>query len=85
MASSYHDYRENNIHDCVLKLIQTSLPDEHGCLSLGDRMGRLLVMFYLCWKGVLHKPLLYLSYYFKKNRQEYYDRLRLQPHALTRR
>ena len=26
---------------------------------------------------MLHKPLLYLSYYFKKNRQEYYDRLNM--------
>jgi len=25
----------------------------------------------------MHKPLLYLSYYFKKNRQEYYDRLNM--------
>jgi len=27
--------------------------------------------------GVLHKPLLYLSYYFKKNRWEFYDRLNI--------
>ena len=40
-------------------------------------MGRLLITFYLCWKGVLHKPLLYLNYYFKRNRQEYYDRLNM--------
>jgi hypothetical protein len=32
-------------------------------------------VFYLCWKELLHEPLLYLSYYFKLNRQEYYDRL----------
>jgi len=38
MVSSYHDYRENSITDYVLKLIQTSLPDKHGCLSLGDRV-----------------------------------------------
>jgi len=25
----------------------------------------------------MHKPLLYLSYFFKKNRQEYYDRLNM--------
>lgn len=35
MVSSYHDYRENNIHDYVPKLIRTSLPDKHGCPSLG--------------------------------------------------
>ena len=29
----------------------------------------------LCEKQILTQPLLYLSYYFKKNRMEYYDRL----------
>jgi Fic family protein len=36
-----------------------------------------MITFYLCWKGVMQKPLLYLSYYFKLYRQEYYDRLNL--------
>jgi len=49
----------------------------HPFLDGNGRVGRLLVTFYLYWKGVLEKPLLYLSYYFKKNRQEYYDRLRM--------
>ena len=39
------------------------------------RMGRLLITFWLCYKEILSQPLLYLSYYFKKNRLEYYDRL----------
>ena len=38
-------------------------------------MGRLLITFCLCNEGILSKPVLYLSYYFKRNRQEYYDRL----------
>ena len=38
-------------------------------------MGRLLITFWLCNEGVLSKPVLYLSYFFKRNRQEYYDRL----------
>jgi len=29
----------------------------------------------LCHHGVLEEPLLYLSIFFKENRQEYYDRL----------
>jgi Fic family protein len=29
----------------------------------------------LCQQGVLSRPLLYLSYFFKRNRAEYYDRL----------
>ena len=35
----------------------------------------LLVTFLLCEGGVLQKPVLYLSHYFKQRRQEYYDRL----------
>ncbi len=27
------------------------------------------------WKGIVERPLLYLSYFFKKNRQEYFHRL----------
>lgn len=38
-------------------------------------MGRLLITFWLCQQEILSKPLLYLSYYFKENRSEYYDRL----------
>ena len=39
------------------------------------RLGRLLIAFMLCEHKILRKPLLYLSYFFKKNRTEYYDRL----------
>jgi len=39
------------------------------------RVGRLLITFLLMHCGVLHRPLLYLSIYLKRNRIEYYDRL----------
>ncbi|MUG96881.1 Fic family protein [Scytonema sp. UIC 10036] len=39
------------------------------------RAGRLLITFLLCEKRILKRPLLYISYYFKKFRLEYYDRL----------
>jgi Fic family protein len=61
--------------DCAL--IHYQFETIHPFLDGNGRMGRLLITFYLCGKGVLHKPLLYLSYYFKKNRQEYYDRLNM--------
>jgi Fic family protein len=47
----------------------------HPFLDGNGRIGRLLITFLLCEKEVLHRPLLYLSYYFKQNRTEYYDRL----------
>jgi Fic family protein len=39
------------------------------------RIGRLLITFLLCERGLLAKPVLYLSYFLRRNRQEYYDRL----------
>ena len=39
------------------------------------RVGRLLITLMLCERRVLPQPLLYLSAFFEKNRQEYYDRL----------
>lgn len=47
----------------------------HPFLDGNGRVGRLLITFLLCEKGILSRPLLYLSYYFKQNRTEYYDRL----------
>jgi Fic family protein len=39
------------------------------------RVGRLLITLILCLEGILAQPLLYLSAFFEKNRQEYYERL----------
>jgi Fic family protein len=47
----------------------------HPFLDGNGRLGRLLITFLLCESEVLQQPVLYLSYYFKKNRQEYYEQL----------
>jgi Fic family protein len=38
-------------------------------------VGRLLITFLLCEPNILKQPLLYISYYFKKYRSQYYDHL----------
>ena len=47
----------------------------HPFLDGNGRIGRLLVTFMLCEARVLSEPLLYLSIFFKENRDEYYSRL----------
>lgn len=39
------------------------------------RIGRLIIMLLLCTLRLLDRPMLYLSAYFERNRQEYYERL----------
>ncbi len=47
----------------------------HPFLDGNGRVGRLLITFLLCHRHALQRPLLYLSYFFRRNRAEYYDRL----------
>jgi len=47
----------------------------HPFLDGNGRVGRLLITFLLCEQEILLKPVLYLSHYFKRRRQEYDDRL----------
>lgn len=47
----------------------------HPFLDGNGRVGRLLISFLLTERKVLHQPVLYLSHYFKRHRQEYYDHL----------
>jgi Fic family protein len=44
----------------------------HPFLDGNGRIGRLLVSFLLCHEALLREPLLYLSAYFERERQEYY-------------
>jgi Fic family protein len=53
-------------------LAHVQLETIHPFLDGNGRVGRLLITFLLCHRAVLRLPLLYLSLYFKQNRDEYY-------------
>ena len=69
-------HQESNIPPLVkIGLIHAEFETIHPFLDGNGRIGRLLITFYLFWKEILSKPLLYLSFYLKKKRPEYYDLL----------
>lgn len=47
----------------------------HPFLDGNGRIGRLLITLFLIEKQVLTNPTLYISFFLKKNRAEYYDPL----------
>ena len=69
-------YEKNDIPSLIkIALIHAQFESIHPFLDGNGRVGRLLITFWLCSEKILSQPLLYLSYYFKSNRIEYYDRL----------
>jgi Fic family protein len=54
----------------------------HPFLDGNGRIGRLLIVLMLINNGLLHAPILYPSYYFKKHHAEYYQKLdRVRTHG----
>ncbi len=56
-------------------LVHSQFETIHPFLDGNGRTGRMLVTFFLWKEGLLEKPTLYLSSYFKKYKKVYYQRL----------
>lgn len=69
-------HKKDNIPPLVkIGLIHAQFETLHPFLDGNGRIGRLLITFFLYWRGILGRPLLYLSIYLKKYRERYYDYL----------
>lgn len=70
-------YEENSQTPPLVKigLIHAQFETIHPFLDGNGRLGRLLITLLMCHYQLLGVPLLYLSYFFKLQRSEYYDRL----------
>jgi Fic family protein len=73
---------ESFIHDqshvpplIKIGIIHAQFETIHPFLDGNGRVGRLLITFLLCQNDILIRPVLYISHYFKQNRQQYYELL----------
>ena len=68
---------ESDSYDSLIRaaLIHYQFETIHPFLDGNGRIGRLLILLYLIEQKKIGKPILYISYFLKKNQLEYYDRI----------
>jgi len=68
---------ESDEYDALIRaaLIHYQFETIHPFLDGNGRIGRLLILLYLIEQKLITKPILYISFFLKKNQLEYYDRI----------
>ena len=68
---------EGDDYDPLIRiaLIHYQFETIHPFLDGNGRVGRMMILLYLMEQGYLSKPIIYISYFLKKNQIEYYDRI----------
>ncbi len=68
---------ENEDYDALIRiaLIHYQFETIHPFLDGNGRVGRLMILLYLLEQKLLSSPVIYISYFLKKNQIEYYDRI----------
>ena len=77
MAELEQFINHDDMLDPLIKaaLIHYQFETIHPFLDGNGRIGRLLIILFLLEKKILSHEVLYISYFLKRNRTEYYDRL----------
>ena len=80
MHKALADLEEFLHDDAIMPVLQVGILHAqfetiHPFLDGNGRAGRLLITLFLAERAVLEKPVLFLSSFFKKNQQLYYDKL----------
>lgn len=68
---------EGDDYDPLIRiaLIHYQFETIHPFLDGNGRVGRLMILLYLIEQRYISKPIIYISYFLKKNQIEYYDRI----------